>query len=590
MRIGAAFGRLPQVEEERKLGGRYRLEKELGRGGMAVVWRAVDEVLNRPVAVKLLAGRYVGDPRFRARILHEARAAATLSHPNIAQVYDFGESSEHGRTVPYVVMELINGPTLQQRVARGRIPPRTVFRICGEIASALAAAHDDGLVHRDIKLANVMVTPAGAKVVDFGIAAVAGPASPEDALLGTPAYLAPERLTGGTIEPASDVYALGVLLYRLLAGTSPWTVETTTQMLTAHVHIEPAPLPRLPGVPSEVVDLVARCLAKEPTDRPGADEVAGLLGDAAEAASAFRAPGVRGDDRGSRAATVPDPEAEQPVADPTAPLFPPPVDGVAVTGEGADDVALVRESMASVRGRSEGGAATGRARGAPATAPGGGAATTGRAGSGWRALRVPLRSKRAKLLAGALTAALIAALPLLMAGGGGRSGAEPGIAAPPVVSPWVRETEAVAPVGSRPTEAATRPGRTPSAAAGASGFPSFAAVPIPEPAESSGALPPEPSAGVSSVAPEPSVTVSVTPTSPAPEGTVLSSPGGSVLARCADGGAELLAWEPASGFTVQRVDPGPSLAPSVVFAGRLSRYRMSVTCVSGRPSAVVLPI
>lgn len=285
VRIGEHFGKLRRVDEGRKLGGRYRLGEELGRGGMAVVWRATDEVLDRPVAVKVLAGRYADDERFRTRILHEARAAATLSHPNIAQIYDFGESGEDGTPVPYVVMELINGPTLQQRVADAPMPPRRVFRICGEVAAALAAAHADGLVHRDIKLANVMVTPTGAKVVDFGIAAAAGPAEPEEGLLGTPAYLAPERLTGGEILPASDVYALGVLLYRLLADESPWTVETTTQMLSAHVYAEPAPLPELPGVPEAVADLVDRCLSKEPADRPDAAEVSAILGDAAEAAS-----------------------------------------------------------------------------------------------------------------------------------------------------------------------------------------------------------------------------------------------------------------------------------------------------------------
>ncbi|WP_231956790.1 MULTISPECIES: serine/threonine-protein kinase [unclassified Actinoplanes] len=289
MRIGEHFGKLRRVDEGRKLGGRYRLLDELGRGGMAVVWRATDEVLNRLVAVKVLAGRYAGDERFRSRILHEARAAATLSHPNIAQIYDFGEDDSEN-PVPYVVMELINGPTLQQRIEDAPLPPRRVFRICGEVAAALAAAHEDGLVHRDIKMANVMVTPAGAKVVDFGIAAAAGPAEPEEGLLGTPAYLAPERLTGGAIEPASDVYALGVLLYRLLADESPWTVETTTQMLSAHIYAEPAPLPDLPGVPEAVADLVDRCLAKEPADRPSAAEVSEVLGDAAEAVSPPPAP------------------------------------------------------------------------------------------------------------------------------------------------------------------------------------------------------------------------------------------------------------------------------------------------------------
>ena len=277
--------------QQQLLGGRYQLLHELGSGGMAVVWRARDEVLGRSVAVKLLASRFADDPFSRARIRDEARAAATLSpHPNIAQVYDFGESTEAGAPQPYVVMELVNGPTLQQRMALGPLPPRTVFRICGEVASALAAAHADGLVHQDIKPANVMVTPSGAKVVDFGIAAAAGPRDPEDVLIGTPAYLAPERLTGGPVETATDVYALGVLLYRLLAHEAPWTVDTTTQMLTAHIYIEPTPLPDLPGVPAVVSDLVQSCLNKIPAERPSAAAASAILADAAEASRAVVRP------------------------------------------------------------------------------------------------------------------------------------------------------------------------------------------------------------------------------------------------------------------------------------------------------------
>lgn len=264
------------------LGGRYTLLEELGRGGTAVVWRARDEVLGRSVAVKLLAAHHAGDPQSRARIRDEARAAATLSHPHIAQVYDFGESGQDGQLVPYVVMELVHGITLQQRMKTGMLAPKQIFRLCGQVASALATAHADGLVHRDIKPANVMVTQAGAKVVDFGIAAVAGPADPDDVVLGTPAYLAPERLTGGAVAPASDVYALGVLLYRLLTGESPWSVDSTTQMLSAHVYVEPTPLPALPEVPADVTDLVNRCLSKEPSERPTAAAASATLTRAAE--------------------------------------------------------------------------------------------------------------------------------------------------------------------------------------------------------------------------------------------------------------------------------------------------------------------
>jgi serine/threonine-protein kinase len=162
------------------------------------------------------------------------------------------------------------------------------LRICGEVAAALAAAHADGLVHRDIKPANVMVTPTGAKVVDFGIAAAISPGDGEPLpagaeLFGTPAYLAPERLTRDAVEPASDVYALGVLLYRLLAGHSPWNAETTTQMLSAHVYVEPDPLPPIPDLPEYVTALCNRCLDKDPTNRPTARDAAAVLAQAASA-------------------------------------------------------------------------------------------------------------------------------------------------------------------------------------------------------------------------------------------------------------------------------------------------------------------
>ncbi|MEU8657867.1 serine/threonine-protein kinase [Actinoplanes philippinensis] len=521
------------MEAERKLGGRYRLQNELGRGGMAVVWRAQDEVLDRPVAVKVLAGRYAGDDRFRARILHEARTAATLSHPNIAQIYDFGESAEDGDPVPYVVMELINGPTLQQRISRGPIPPRTVFRICGEVATALAVAHSDGLVHRDIKLANIMVTPAGAKVVDFGIAAVAGPATPEDVLLGTPAYLAPERLTGGVIEPASDVYALGVLLYRLLAGVAPWSVETTTQMLKAHVYQEPIPLAGPAGVPAEIIDMVTRCLAKDPAARPDAAEVAGLLGDAAEAAALSRSEeGVRPNapDFAHEASSRPVPEG-----DPTHPVAP------------AMTTSTPRPRETGARN------ATGR-------------------------VAVPPRWKKARLPAAAAVVILAVAVPLVLAAGDGDPEGAPGVAAPPAASPRVTRSAHAAPAASRPSGTTSRPERAPLSSANA--------VPLPS------GHPDAPQSRVASrPGPQPSVTVPPSPSAVTPTlGTHLESPGGSVQATCVTDGAELLSWEPRPGFVVEQIDPGPSLAAVAVFDGDLARYRMSVTCVGRRPSAVVLPL
>lgn len=184
----------------------------------------------------------------------------------------------------YIVMELVTGGTLQQRIEAGALPVKVAMRVCAEVAAALTAAHANGLVHRDIKPANIMVAPAGVKVVDFGIAAAISPhgaGDPDGELLGTPTYLAPERLTGDAVEPATDIYALGVLLYQLLAGHGPWSADTVTQMLLAHVYTEPDPLPRLPDVPDQVTDLCHRCLRKDPTQRPTARQVAAILADAA---------------------------------------------------------------------------------------------------------------------------------------------------------------------------------------------------------------------------------------------------------------------------------------------------------------------
>jgi hypothetical protein len=257
------------------LGNRYRFVDRLGKGGMGEVWRAYDEVLDRHVAIKVLAAQFARDAEFRSRVLSEARAAARLTHPHIARVYDYGESGQGRKRVPYVVMELLTGPSLDERLKRGPLRVERALRICAEVASALAAAHASGLVHRDVKPGNVMLTRSGAKVVDFGLAAVTGERDHPDGagMLGTPAYLAPERLSGHPVVPATDVYALGLLLYRLLVGKLPWPASTATQMLKAHVYLDPAPMPQLPGVPPVVIDLVHRCLFKEPTERPPSSEV-----------------------------------------------------------------------------------------------------------------------------------------------------------------------------------------------------------------------------------------------------------------------------------------------------------------------------
>ena len=271
----------------RRIADRYRLVEKLGTGGMSEVWRGYDEILGRDVAIKVLAPRLAGDDAFRARMRQEALAAASLCHPHITSIFDFGESpvgfSRAGGdlAVPFVVMELNDGEPVGARVRRdGPMAWRDAVTLAAEVASALATAHACGVVHRDITPANVMVTRSGAKVVDFGISALVGQrdAAPDGSLLGTPAYLAPERLGGVDVSPATDVYALGVLLYRTLTGRLPWPAENTTEALRAHLYAEPEPMPALPGLPPIVADLCLRCLEKAPEDRPQAAELAIRLG------------------------------------------------------------------------------------------------------------------------------------------------------------------------------------------------------------------------------------------------------------------------------------------------------------------------
>ncbi|MFI7547912.1 protein kinase [Actinoplanes sp. NPDC049599] len=275
------------------LAGRYRLVERLGAGGMSVVWRGFDEVLGRQVAVKVLPPSTSTDPSFRRRLRAEAQAAARLSHPHITNVYDYGEATTvDGEPVPYVVMELVDGESLAAVLARSRrLPWPAAVRISSEVAAALAAAHARGIVHRDVTPANVMLTPGGAKVVDFGISALIGEndIDPDGSLLGTPAYLAPERLEGGQVSPATDVYAVGLLIYRTLIGQLPWDVGTTTALLRAHQYTEPEPLPAVEGLPGAVSALIARCLEKRPADRPSSAELAHVLGTVSAGVPAARA-------------------------------------------------------------------------------------------------------------------------------------------------------------------------------------------------------------------------------------------------------------------------------------------------------------
>ncbi|MFY1633874.1 serine/threonine-protein kinase [Solwaraspora sp. WMMB335] len=262
------------------LARRYRLIDRIGAGGMSVIWRARDEVLDRVVAVKVLAASLSADARFRGMVREEARSAAQLIHPHVTAVHDYGESvAPDGTVTAFVVMELLSGEELDARLTAGPLPWPQAVEICAQAAEALAAAHRLGIVHRDVTPANIMMTLVGAKVLDFGIATQIGaPDEDEDGeTFGTPAYVAPERLDGRPAQPATDVYSLGVLLYETLTGRVPYPADTWEDLHRA-LDQEIPPLV-VPGLPGPVVEVCLRCLSRDPLDRPTAHQVGVALRD-----------------------------------------------------------------------------------------------------------------------------------------------------------------------------------------------------------------------------------------------------------------------------------------------------------------------
>jgi serine/threonine-protein kinase len=262
-----------------RLDDRYRLVKQVGSGGMSVVFDAHDEVLQRQVAVKMLAPNLSTDPALSRRLLLEARAVAGLRHPNITTVFDFGvHRADDGTLIPYLVMEMLDGELLSDVLHLGRMPWREAVGICAQLAAALAAAHAAGIVHHDITPANIMLTSTGVKVLDFGISAVVGDTQHgvDGEIVGTASYLAPERLARGHVSAYADVYAAGLVLYRCLAGRLPWAAGTVAEMLHAHAHVQPRRLPPL-GLPHAIEDACYQCLAREPRHRPSAAELTRIL-------------------------------------------------------------------------------------------------------------------------------------------------------------------------------------------------------------------------------------------------------------------------------------------------------------------------
>jgi eukaryotic-like serine/threonine-protein kinase len=264
--------------------GRYRLDTLLGGGGMSEVWLAEDTQLGRRVALKLL-GRDADPARFE----REAHAVAALADPNICRLYDYGE--EAGR--PFMVLEFLSGGTLEERLVPGEpYPDDETERIARELASGLAHAHDRGLVHRDLKPANVLFDEEGrVKIADFGIARLGGARTLTETgtLLGTAAYISPEQAQAQPATPASDVYAFGVILYRLLTGRLPFEAESPVELARMHIHERPRPVREVRAdAPPDLAALADAALAKDPADRPA--DGAALVEALGAGATALEAP------------------------------------------------------------------------------------------------------------------------------------------------------------------------------------------------------------------------------------------------------------------------------------------------------------
>ena len=257
---------------------RYEIGKRIGRGGMAEIFQARDILLDRPVAIKVLFPEFATDPAFVERFRREAQAAANLNHPNIVGVYDWGKVNN----TYYIAMEYVNGRTLADILKQsGTLTPMQVCDVMGEVASALISAHQNGVIHRDIKPGNILVSTTGqVKVADFGIARALGSGVEQGltqtgAVMGTATYFSPEQAQGASTDQRSDIYSLGVVMYEMLSGSAPFTGENAVAIAYKQVHEQAMPLnQRVATVPPEVAAIVAKCMQKSPDDRySSADQV-----------------------------------------------------------------------------------------------------------------------------------------------------------------------------------------------------------------------------------------------------------------------------------------------------------------------------
>jgi hypothetical protein len=263
-----------------QLSGRYRLDERIAGGGMGDVWRGTDEVLGRTVAVKILLPALLEEPGFAERFRGEARTMASINHPGVVDVYDYGSDD----AVAYLIMEYVEGDALSRTLSRvGRLTPARTMALMAQAADALQAAHEKGIVHRDVKPGNLLVRPNGTLVLtDFGIArsALVGQLTVAGSVLGTASYISPEQAAGAVATPASDVYALGVVAYQCLAGRRPFEGDNPLELAMKHVRDAPPPLPR--DIPPAVCAIVERAMAKDPPARwPSAAQLAAVARQAA---------------------------------------------------------------------------------------------------------------------------------------------------------------------------------------------------------------------------------------------------------------------------------------------------------------------
>jgi serine/threonine-protein kinase len=257
------------MKESRLLNNRYLILEQLGKGGMAIVYRARDTMLERSVAVKVLRENYSRDPAFLERFRQEAKAAANLSHPNIVTVHDFG--LDNGQL--FIVMEYVPGTDLKTLIKqRGRFTPEEAVPLLIQACAGIGYAHRAGLVHCDVKPQNMLVTPdMRLKVTDFGIARALSTIHPQeqsDVIWGSPQYFSPEQASGSAPSPASDVYSLGVIMYEMLTGSLPFHADTAAEL--AHLHIEAEPVPvaeMLPNISPVLEQILNKVLSKQPSQR-----------------------------------------------------------------------------------------------------------------------------------------------------------------------------------------------------------------------------------------------------------------------------------------------------------------------------------